>query len=193
MSAYRTCWASGGSPWTLTRATCRSTSSISSEALAAIAKVGGAKVTHAGGHGALDAMARKNPEYGDLMLEAFAAFDRDLIVRHMANASGAKARSLGLRSVGLIFADRGYDDDGNLASRKLPGALLTDPEAVAQRMEQFLNDGTITTLSGKRIRLEAQSVLVHSDTPGAVEIAHTVRRTVEAGGGRIVPITEIAE
>ena len=63
---------------------------------------------------------------------------------------------------------------------------------VEARIHQFLNDGTFTSQSGKRVEFDAQCVLVHSDTPGAVEIARVVRNTVEKGGGKIVPLTELA-
>jgi UPF0271 protein len=162
-------------------------------ALAAIAKVGGYEVTHAGSHGALGDMSKRNPEYGQLMLDVFAAFDKNLIVALQPNSSSMKyARKIGLRTVGKIFADRAYDDEGHLVSRKLPGALINDLSAVAQRIDQFMNDSTITAMSGKRIKMEAACVLVHSDTDGALEIAKTVRSTVERGGGKIVPLTELA-
>jgi len=123
----------------------------------------------------------------------FAAFDKDLIVAVQPTEGAMKyARKLGLRTVGKIFADRAYDDQGHLVSRKLPGALITDLEVVAQRMDQFMNDQTITSMSGKRIKMDAACVLVHSDTAGALEIAKTVRATVEKGGGKIVPLTELA-
>jgi UPF0271 protein len=162
-------------------------------ALSAIAKVGGYEVTHAGSHGALGDMTKRNPEYGQLMLDVFAAFDKNLIVALQPNSSSMKyAKKIGLRTVGKIFADRAYDDEGHLVSRKLPGALINDLSAVAQRMEQFMHDSTITAMSGKRIKMEAACVLVHSDTAGALEIARTVRATVEKGGGKIVPLTELA-
>ncbi|GGI27620.1 MULTISPECIES: LamB/YcsF family protein [Bradyrhizobium] len=162
-------------------------------ALSAIAKVNGYKVTHAGTHGALGQMAQENKEYIEKILEVFAAFDRDLIIAASVKShAGTFAKSLGLRVVGKIFADRAYDDEARLVNRRHPGALITDLTEVARRMSQFLDDGTITSVSGKRIKVDAKCVLVHSDTPGAVEIARAVRTVVEDGGGRIVPLTELA-
>ncbi len=163
-------------------------------ALAAIAQVGGYPVTHGGSHGALGEMSQKNPEYAELMLDVFKAFNPDMIVAVQPNSSSMKyARSIGLRTVGKIFADRAYTDDGHLMSRKLPGSLITDTAQVVARIEQFMNDSTITAHSGKRFKMDAKCVLVHSDTPGSLEIARTVRRTVEAGGGQVVPLTELAD
>lgn len=162
-------------------------------ALAAIAKVGGYEVTHASSHGALGDMSKRNAEYRELMLDVFAAFDKNLIVALQPNGSAMQyARKLGLRTVGKIFADRAYDDEGHLVSRKLPGAMITDLSVVVQRIDQFMNDSTITAMSGKRIKMDAACVLVHSDTAGALEIAKAVRATVEKGGGKIVPLTELA-
>lgn len=162
-------------------------------ALAAIAKVGGHKVTHAGTHGAMGNMAADNHEYIELILDVFKAFDKDLIYATQPNGYGAKyAKKIGLRTVGKVFADRAYDDEGRLVNRRLPGAVITDLGEVERRIDQFLNDGTFTAQSGKRVKFNARCVLVHSDTPGAVEIATAVRRAIEKGGGRIVPLTELA-
>jgi UPF0271 protein len=162
-------------------------------ALAAIAKVGGCKVTHANTHGAMGNMAAENHEYIELILDAFKAFDKDLIFAAAPNGYGAKyARKIGIRTVGKVFADRAYDDEGRLVNRRLPGAVITELRVVEARINQFLNDGTFTSQSGKRVKFDAQCVLVHSDTPGAVEIARVVRNSVEKGGGKIVPLTELA-
>lgn len=162
-------------------------------ALAAIAKVGGHPVTHASTHGAMGQMAQANPEYSRLILDVFKAFDRDIIVAPAVNTKGeAYAKSIGLRTVGKIFADRAYDDDGLLVNRKLEGAMITDLATVVERVTRFMQDGTITALSGKRMKVDAQCILVHSDTAGALAIARAVRGTIEAGGGSIVPLTELA-
>ncbi|MFZ6762291.1 LamB/YcsF family protein [Pseudoroseomonas sp. WGS1072] len=162
-------------------------------ALAAIAQVGGWKVTHAGSHGAFGEMSRANPVYTELMMDIYKAFDRDMIVAVSVKTHGEKyAKSIGLRTVGKIFADRAYDDEAQLVSRKLPNSVITDLKVVRARILQFMDDGTVTAQSGKRIKVDAQCVLVHSDTAGSVEIARTVRETVEKGGGQIVPLTELA-
>ncbi|SAI26679.1 LamB/YcsF family protein [Bordetella ansorpii] len=163
-------------------------------ALAAIAKVAGYKVTHANTHGAMGGMAKENPEYINLILDVFNAFDKELMFSGAVNSPGLDhARKLGMRTVGKIFADRNYDEDGTLITRKHPKALITDLEEVQARVSQFMHDSTIATLSGKRIKVDAKSILVHSDTPGAVAIAKMVRETVEKGGGQIVPFTELAD
>ena len=126
-------------------------------------------------------MAKENPEYINLILDVFNAFDKELMFSGAVNSPGLDhARKLGMRTVGKIFADRNYDEDGTLITRKHPKALITDLEEVQARVSQFMHDSTIATLSGKRIKVDAKSILVHSDTPGAVAIAKMVRETVDA-------------
>lgn len=162
-------------------------------ALAGIARLQGTKVVHAGMHGALGEMSREEPRYIEGMLEVFKAFDPEICVAVTAGSHGHRyARKIGLRTVGKIFADRAYDDEAKLVSRKQPGAVITDPAAVRERILQFMGDGTVTAMSGKRVAVDAGCVLVHSDTEGAVKIAEMVRETVERNGGAVVPLTELA-
>ncbi|GGI27504.1 MULTISPECIES: LamB/YcsF family protein [Bradyrhizobium] len=163
-------------------------------ALSAIAKAEGYKVTHAGTHGVFGMMSRETPEYLQLIFDAFKAYDPDIIVPGEPGSPWqAYARKIGLRTVGRIYADRAYEEDGSLVSRKKQGAVINDLDQIAARASQFLNDGTVTAITGKRIKLDAKSILVHSDTPGSVEIAKTLRDTIERGGGQVTPLTELVE
>lgn len=159
-------------------------------ALAGIARVNGYRVTHANGHGAI---SKAIPGIMELVIEVMAAFDKDLVIA--ANPSSKTmqwARAAGLRAVGKMYADRGYDEDGLLVARSHPRALLTNVDEVRARIDQFANDGTVTTVSGKRIPVDAKCILVHSDTPGAADIARTVRDTLLGGGAQLAPLTELA-
>ncbi|MGR9907849.1 LamB/YcsF family protein, partial [Escherichia coli] len=80
---------------------------------------------------------------------------------------------------------------GNLVSRKRPNSVITSKDAVAARVRQFLDDGSVTTIEGTRHPVRARSILVHSDTPGSVGLARTVRQVIEAGGGTVTPATEL--
>lgn len=160
-------------------------------ALAAIAKVNGYQLTHANGHGAI---SKAIPGVMSLVIDVMAAFDKNLVMATNPVSPNMKlAREAGLRVVGKIYADRGYDDTGLLVSRSHPEALITDLDHVRRRVEQFANDGTVTTISGKRIKVDAKCFLIHSDTPGAERIAQTVKRTLLDGGAQLVPLTELAE
>ena len=79
------------------------------------------------------------------------------------------------------------------ASRKLAGAVIKDRAAVLARVQQLLEDGTVTTIAGNTIGMSARSILLHGDTPGAVELARTVRSVIEAKGGRVVPVSRLVD
>jgi UPF0271 protein len=81
-----------------------------------------------------------------------------------------------------VFADRAYTAEGTLVSRRLPGAVIHDPDEVAVRMERFARTGTLVAVTGEEIRIAADSVCVHGDTPGSVAIARAVRRALDDAG-----------
>jgi len=89
-----------------------------------------------------------------------------------------------------FLADRADDDEGLLVPRKLPDSVIKDEASVPARVRRLLDGGTVVTCSGKTLAMPARSILLHGDTPGAVALARTIRREIEAGGGRIVPISK---
>ena len=101
------------------------------------------------------------------------------------------AERAGLRVLTLFLADRAYTERGELVARKVPGSVITDVDSVRARVRQFLDDGTVTTCGGSRLPIRARSILVHSDTPGAVMLAGAVRQEVEMGGGEVVGAAEL--
>ena len=161
-------------------------------ALQGIAAVAGHRVTHVSYHAALGNMATVDRALADILARAIAAIDRNLIAFSQPDTEVERAAErAGLRTLTLFLADRAYDEHGHLVSRKLPNSVITSAEDVAARVTQFLDDGTVTTIDGKRIKVRAKSILVHSDTPGSAKLARTVRDVVEAGGGTITPATEL--
>jgi UPF0271 protein len=143
-------------------------------ALKAFVEVAGMKLQHVKMHGALDAMARADDELTRAMCEATMEISPDLLwLAH--SGKGEIARSIGLKVVEEVYADRAYNADKSLVSRKLPGAVLKDPQEIAGRIRQLVERGTITTIDGKTLELEFDSVCVHGDTPGALEIIRTIR------------------
>jgi 5-oxoprolinase (ATP-hydrolysing) subunit A len=160
-------------------------------ALQGIAAAAGHRVTHVSYHAALGNMATADRDIADLLARAIARIDRELIVYSMPDTEVERAAErAGLRTLTLFLADRAYDEHGGLVSRKRPNSVITSTEAVAARVRQFLDDGSVTSIEGKRIKVRARSILVHSDTPGSIELARTVRRVVESGGGVVTPATE---
>jgi UPF0271 protein len=159
-------------------------------ALAGIARAAGHRMTHMSFHGALGNMAAADAALAGPLLRAIAAFDPELIISSSSSrAIEAAAAECGLRVASAFLADRAYGDDGLLVPRKLPGAVIKDEAAVLARVHRLLQDGTILTHSGKSLAMPVRSILVHGDTPGAVALTQTIRREIEASGGRIVPIS----
>jgi len=159
-------------------------------ALAGIARAAGHRMTHMSFHGALGNMAAADAALAGPLLRAIAAFDPDLIISSSSSrAIEGAAAECGLRVASAFLADRAYGDDGLLVPRKLPGAVIKEEAAVLARVRRLLQDGTILTHSGKSLAMPVRSILVHGDTPGAVALTQTIRREIEASGGRIVPIS----
>ena len=161
-------------------------------ALQGLATAAGHRVTHVSYHAVLGNMAVDSRDIADLFSHAIKRIDRELIVYSMPDTEVERsAERAGLRTHTLFLADRAYDEHGALVPRKVPNSVLTSPEAVAKRVHQFLDEGTVTSIDGKKVKVRARGILVHSDTPGSVELARTVRKTVEAGGGVVTPASEI--
>ena len=85
------------------------------------------------------------------------------------------------------FADRAYEATGALRSRSLPGAVIGDPAAAVARVLQMLRQGAVTAVTGERVALQADTICIHGDTPGAVSLAAAVRDGLEAAGVAVVP------
>jgi UPF0271 protein len=159
-------------------------------ALAGIARAAGARMTHMSFHGALGNMAAADPALALPLLEAVAAFDASLtILTSSSVAIEGAAAALGLRTAISFLADRAYDDAGLLVSRKLPGAVIHDRQAVLERVVRLLREGCVITASGARLPTEARSILVHGDTPGAVDLARAIRAAILAEGGQPVALS----
>jgi UPF0271 protein len=159
-------------------------------ALAGIARAAGQRMTHMSFHGALGNLAAADAALAGVLVRAVAAFDASIIISSSSSRAieGAAADN-GLRVATAFLADRAYDDQGLLVPRRLPNSVLHDEAEVLARVRQLLADGTVTTYSGQKIAMRPRSILVHGDTPGALALARTLRREIESGGGRIVPIT----
>jgi UPF0271 protein len=161
-------------------------------ALHGIAVAAGHHITHVNPHGALGNLACTDRDVADMLVHAVGAFDPDIAFLVM---SGTEFESAAMRAGrcrrNLFLADRAYDASGQLVSMKVPGALIKDHDTVVARAMTLLEDGTLTTVEGGTLKVEAQSILVHSDTPGAVELARAIRRTIEASGHQVRPMSRI--
>jgi UPF0271 protein len=160
-------------------------------ALAGLARAAGCRMTHMSFHGALGNMAAADARLAGPLLEAVARFDPKVLVSSSSSqAIEQEAARHGLAVATSFLADRAYDDQGLLVPRKLPDSVIKDEAAVLRRVRQLLEHGTVTTYSGATIPMQVRSILVHGDTPGAVQLARTIRAQIESSGGRIVPISQ---
>jgi len=152
-------------------------------ALQGLARAAGTSVRYVKPHGALyNTIANDTRQAADV-IAAIKAIDPALVFLALAGAPVVKqARDAGLTVVSEAFADRAYNADGSLVSRRLPGSVIHDPEVIAERMLRMVNEQRVTTIDGIDIPLEAESICVHGDTPAAVGIARTLRETFEKRG-----------
>jgi UPF0271 protein len=156
------------------------------ESIAAAARAEGVRLRHVKAHGALYNRAAREPALARAVAGAVRAFDPDLAFYALAGSALARAgREAGLFTVEEAFADRAYGPDGSLAPRSEPGAVLHDAAAVAARALEMATAGRVRALDGSPVRLVAQTLCVHGDTPGAVAMARAVRVALEAAGVRI--------
>jgi UPF0271 protein len=161
-------------------------------ALAAVARGEGVALSHISFHAAMGNMISRDPALAELVMRAVKSVDPDLIVFSMPDTEVERAAiSVGLKTLTLFLADRAYDAQGQLVSRKLPNSVIKDELKVRARVRQFIEKGTVTTIEGETLPVRARSILVHSDTPGSLELARIVRSEVESAGGSIAPAREV--
>ncbi len=151
-------------------------------ALRGIAAAAGHPITHVKAHGALANQATVDDALAAALARAVTKVDPELILMVMPGmATERAAEAAGLRAAREIYADRAYADDFNLLSRKLPGAVLHDPAAAAERVLAVLETGTITSVGGRRLEVNVDTVCVHGDNPAAVAMAAHLRRELDRG------------
>ena len=152
-------------------------------AVCGVAAAEGVTVQHVKPHGALFNMAVRNEELASAIARAVAAFDRSLILFGLPGSEILKAgRAAGLRVAAEIFADRAYEPDGSLMSRRKPGSVLHDADAVVSRAVQMVTERSVVASDGSRVALEADTICVHGDTPGSDDLAAKIRAGLESAG-----------
>ncbi len=161
-------------------------------ALAAVAALEGGRVTHVKPHGALSNQSSVDAALAAAICRAVQAVDRALILLAPARSLlGDVGREMGLTVVEEIFADRAYLDDGQLAPRGTPGAMIEGAAASVAHVRAMLAERALISLSGKRLPTEIGSICVHGDGAQAVVIARELRAALESDGWRLVPLTEL--
>jgi UPF0271 protein len=152
-------------------------------ALKGIAAAAGTAVRYVKPHGALYNRIAYDARQGQAVIDGIKAVDPSLVLMGLANAPILDlARRAGLAVVAEAFADRAYTPKGELVSRREAGSVLHDAKVIADRMVGLAQSGTLEAIDGSTIRVEAQSICVHGDSPGAVAIAEEIRRRFTAEG-----------
>jgi UPF0271 protein len=152
-------------------------------AVVGVAAAEGMSVQHVKPHGALFNMAVRNAELSAAIARAVAAIDRSLILFGLPGSEILNAgRAAGLRVAAEIFADRAYEPDGSLMSRRKPGSVIHDANAVVARAVRMVKERSVTAADGSIVRLDADTICVHGDTPGSDQLAATLRAGFEAAG-----------
>lgn len=155
-------------------------------ALAAVAAAQGVRLQHVKPHGALYNMACVEAPLAAAIARATAAVDRSLVLFGLPGSHLlAEGRRAGLRVAAEIFADRAYLADGALVPRSRPGSVIHDPEVVVARAIEMIRDRSVLSVDGTPVALEADTLCVHGDTPGAAALATAIRRALEATGIRV--------
>jgi UPF0271 protein len=153
-------------------------------ALQGLARTAGVTLQHVKPHGALYNAAAKDEKLSSAIVDAVKALNHNLIIFAPLNSALAKAAvEGGLRVAYEAFADRAYNPDGSLVSRKHPNAIIQEPQKVMERAIKMVKKGTVFAVDGKVVNLgEVHTICVHGDTPSAVELAKTLKKGLTKAG-----------
>jgi len=152
-------------------------------ALQAMARAAGGEIRYVKPHGALYHAMIDHEIHAQAVVAALKAFGGDLPLLLLPGSIALeKAEAAGLRGVSEAFADRAYNADGSLVSRREKGAVLHDSATVTANMVRLAQDGTLVARDGRVLETRAESICLHGDSPGAVEMAAAVRGGLEDAG-----------
>ncbi|OHV08749.1 LamB/YcsF family protein [Kushneria phosphatilytica] len=152
-------------------------------ALQGLARAAGTRVSYVKPHGALYNTIARDERQARAVIEAMLAVDPSLVLMTLAGTPlTGWAREAGLNTAAEAFADRAYESDGSLVSRREPDAMLHDAEVVAERMLRLVREGVVESREGIDITVAADSICVHGDSPDAVALAQAVRSRLVAAG-----------
>ncbi|OAI53281.1 lactam utilization protein LamB [Betaproteobacteria bacterium SCGC AG-212-J23] len=154
-------------------------------AVEAFARAAGSKLHHIKCHGALYNMAATDEGLSEAM--ARAAKDLGVMVYTLSNSTMMKiVKQKGVQTIAEVFADRGYSDDGTLAPRDKPGGMIEDAQQSVKQALGMIEGGFVTSLSGKRVPVAADTICLHGDQPGAVAFAKELRKKFTEKGIQLV-------
>jgi UPF0271 protein len=159
-------------------------------ALAAFCRANRMALQHIKPHGALYNLAARDEKTAAEVIAAVQAYDPELILMVLAGSRLAEmAEKAGLKVAREVFPDRAYQSDGCLAPRSLPGSVVHDPEQVRRRVVKLITEGAMTSIDGREVPLRADTLCIHGDTPGAWELARTIREALDQAGISVQPLS----
>jgi len=162
------------------------------EILQNIAVKHGEKVTHIKPHGALNNMACEDIELSTILAKSIKEISKDLIYLVPTGSKMEEAaKKLGMKIACEIFADRNYEDDGNLVSRKKPNALITDPLIAKKHVLSMFKNQALNCHSGKQIPCEIDSVCIHGDNKSSLATAKSIKDNLLNNGLKLVPLNKM--
>jgi UPF0271 protein len=158
--------------------------------LAGFAATCGVRLTHVKPHGALYNQAARDPKLAEAIASGVARWNSEVIIIGLAGSPMlAVFRGAGFAVAAEAFADRRYEPSGSLRSRSFRDALIRDPTEAARQALSIVQRGMVTTVDGTELTVNAQTLCIHGDTPGAVEIARAVAKTLNRAGVTLRAIT----
>jgi 5-oxoprolinase (ATP-hydrolysing) subunit A len=159
-------------------------------ALAEVSATCGVRLTHVKPHGALYNQAVHNRQIAEAIAQGVARWRRDIVLVGLAGSPMLDVfRAAGFPVAAEAFADRRYEPDGTLRSRKHPDALIRDPTEAGSRALHIVMQGAVVASDGSEVAVTAQTLCIHGDTPGAPEIAAVVAQTLRQAGVTLAPIS----
>ena len=162
------------------------------EILQKISENHGEKVTHIKPHGALNNMACEDIELATTLAKAINEISKDLIYLVPTGSKMEEAaKKFNMKIACEIFADRNYEDDGNLVSRKKSHALITDPEQAKKHVLNMVKNQALNCHSGKQIPCEIDSVCIHGDNESSLSTAQSIRENLIENGLKLKPLNQM--
>ena len=150
------------------------------------------KLQHVKPHGAMYNMAADGGDLAKAICQAVLDVDPELVLVVLAGTFWVDiAKGMGVRVAQEVFADRALNPDGTLVPRSKPGAVIHDVEEVVGRSIKMVVEGKATAINGQEIEVQADTLCLHGDTPGAVEMAAALRTGLEAAGVEIVSLSRL--
>ena len=159
-------------------------------ALSGFVRSYGGRIAHATPHGRLGYLTRKDREIADAVVRAARAFDEEIRVVSREGYLTEAAHEAGLRTGYVGFADRAYGDDGELVSRNRPGAVIHNPDDVVDRVVRMARERRVRTISGRDLSIKCDTILVHGDTSGSVQLARAIVAGLVKAGVAIRPLED---